>query len=108
MNTLPSLTQYGTDLREGEMDRRATASFWKTDVGQKIIVALAVPFILAVAAYASGMIELPGRVRQLEGRQATTENDVRTLRESQIRAEESFKYIEESLTRIERGNERRR
>jgi hypothetical protein len=94
--------------RDGPEDRRETPSFWKTDIGQKFVLALGVPVIFAVAAYASGMIELPAVVKQHDSRLTHVESDVRVLRESQIRAEEQFGYIRQSLERIERRDESRR
>jgi hypothetical protein len=104
MNTLPSLKEYA----ELPMDRREATGFWRTDMGQKLLLALAVPCIFAIAAYASGMIELPAVVKQHDSRLTHVESDVRVLRESQIRAEEQFGYIKQSLERIERREERRR
>ena len=92
-------------------DRRNGVSFWRTDMGQKVVVALIVPAILAVAAYGSGMIELPSRVRQHDQRITNVEAETRQLRESAIRRDAMFEHIKEKLdeiaVKVERQDRRR-
>ena len=103
------------DRREEPMsngDRRNPTGFWRTDMGQKVIVALAVPFIVAVAAYASGMIELPTLVRQHESRIIAVEQDTRALREGAIKRDAQLEYLvkrsDEILGKIDRMDRGRR
>ncbi len=107
---LPGLKEYQEDervTRSGVRDRREIG-LWRSLSDNKIVAALVVALVLWVSAKVSGLTNLPDAVSQHESRLTQVEAEVKTVRESQIRAEGSFKYIEESLKRMERAQERRR
>ena len=74
----------------------------------KLVVALVVPLILWMVAWASGMSELPSTVKQHEGRITNVEVETRALRESAIKRDTQFEYIAKALERMEKREERRR
>lgn len=73
----------------------------------KLVVAILVPLILAIAAWVSGLTAVPANDARQDREITELKGETRTLRESGIRAEESFRYIKESLERIERKADRR-
>src|SRR5690349_17874296 len=95
-DTLPSLEGYA----RGE--RKMIAKL--TD--NKLAVAIFVLLISAVAAWVSGVSDLPNKVEQHEMRIRNVESDTKVIRESQIRTEENLRYLREGFERMERRHER--
>ena len=80
--------------------RMSIGKLTESKVGAPLIVTA----VLVLMAWVSGVIALPSKFDQHESRITRTESEMRELRESGIRRDEAFKYIQESLARIERNS----